>query len=316
MSPSTPHRMLSFASDAGQNGSPSRLPMLTKPLTKRNNIVAGIGEFVGTFLFLFFAFAGTQIANTPPPTPTNGSDTALPDTSNLMFIALAFGLSLMANVWAFYRVTGGLFNPAVALALFLVGGLSVIRLIVVVIAQFLGGIAAAAVVSALFPGPLTVTTTLGGGANIAQGLFIEMFLTAQLVFVIIMLAAEKHKSTFLAPIGIGITFFLAELVGVYFTGGSLNPARSLGPAVVNHSFPGYFWIYWLGPLLGSLLACGFYVLLKYLRWKECNPGQDWDDVEKRESERHLTSKGSSNHSDSPNNGAAVANGATGVRPEA
>lgn len=142
---------------------------------------------------------------------------------------------------------------------------------------------------------MAVATTLGGEASISQGLFIEMFLTAQLVFVIIMLAAEKHKSTFLAPIGIGITFFLAELVGllpldfaicwgllthnysagVYFTGGSLNPARSLGPAVVNHSFPGYFWIYWLGPLLGSLLACGFYVLLKYLRWKECNPGQDW-----------------------------------------
>jgi hypothetical protein len=63
--------------------------------------------------------------------------------------------------------------------------------------------------------------------------------------------------------------------GVYFTGGSLNPARSLGPAVIGHSFPGYFWIYWVGPLLGSLLACGFYVLLKYLRWQDCNPGQDW-----------------------------------------
>ncbi|EAQ90178.1 hypothetical protein CHGG_06797 [Chaetomium globosum CBS 148.51] len=298
MSPSSsrPHRMLSFASEAGQNGSPTRLPMLTKPLTKHNNIVAALGEFVGTFLFLFFAFAGTQVANTPAPAPANGRDTPLPNTSNLMFIALAFGLSLMANVWAFYRV---------ALALFLVGGLSLVRLLVVVIAQFLGGIAAAAVVSALFPGPMAVATTLGAGASISQGLFIEMFLTAQLVFVIIMLAAEKHKSTFLAPIGIGITFFLAELVGVYFTGGSLNPARSLGPAVVNHSFPGYFWIYWLGPLLGSLLACGFYVLLKYLRWKECNPGQDWDDAEKRKSEKHLTGKEASNHSESPNNGTAV-----------
>jgi len=96
----------------------------------------------------------------------------------------------------------------------LVGGLSAIRFLFVVIAQFLGGIAAAAVVSALFPGPMAVATTLGGGASISQGLFIEMFLTAQLVFVIIMLAAEKHKSTFLAPIGIGITFFLAELVGM------------------------------------------------------------------------------------------------------
>jgi aquaporin related protein len=102
----------------------------------------------------------------------------------------------------------------VALALFLVGGLSGVRLLVVVVAQFLGGIAAAAMVSALFPGPMTVATTLGGGANIAQGLFIEMFLTAQLVFVIIMLAAEKHKSTYLAPIAIGFAFFLAELVGM------------------------------------------------------------------------------------------------------
>ncbi|KAK4031259.1 aquaporin-like protein [Parachaetomium inaequale] len=287
MRPWRRHRMLSFASEAGQHGSPHRLPMLSQPSTRRNNIVASLGEFVGTFLFLFFAFAGTQIANTPPPTPPAGGNPSVPNISNLIFIALVFGMSLMANVWAFYRVTGGLFNPAVqagaeiitvpqvALALFLVGGLSTIRTVVVIVAQFLGGIAAAAVVSALFPGPMTVATTLGGGVNVAQGLFIEMFLTAELVFVIIMLAAEKHKSTYLAPIGIGIGFFLAELVGVYFTGGSLNPARSLGPAVVNHSFPTYFWIYWLGPLMGSLLACSFYVLLKYLRWKECNPGQDW-----------------------------------------
>ena len=83
----------------------------------------------------------------------------------------------------------------------------------VVISQFVAGICAAAVVSALFPGPMVVATTLGGGANKAQGLFIEMFLTAQLVFVIIMVAAEKHKSTYLAPIAIGITFFLCELIG-------------------------------------------------------------------------------------------------------
>ncbi|KAL2121681.1 hypothetical protein VTJ04DRAFT_2136 [Mycothermus thermophilus] len=276
------------ASDGHENGSSSFLPMLTRPLTKHNNIVAVLGEFVGTFLFLFFSFAGTQLANTPPPTNNDG----LPNTSNLMFIALAFGMSLLTNVWVFYRVTGGLFNPVVALALLLIGGLSPVRFVLVVIAQFLGAIAAAGVVSALFPGPMVVATTLAGGATIVQGLFIEMFLTAQLVFVILMVAVEKHKATYLAPLAIGIAFFLCELVGVYFTGGSLNPARSLGPAVVGHSFPGYFWIYWVGPLLGSLLACGFYVLLKYLRWQDCNPGQDWNDIEKMESEkRQLSFKG-------------------------
>jgi aquaporin related protein len=70
-----------------------------------------------------------------------------------------------------------------------------------------------------------------------------MFMTAELVFVVFMLAAEKHKATFLAPIGIGLALFIAELAGVYYTGGSLNPARSFGPAVVAHSFEPYHWIY-------------------------------------------------------------------------
>lgn len=70
---------------------------------------------------------------------------------------------------------------------------------------------------------------------------IEMFLTALLIFTICMLAVEKHKSTFLAPVGIGIALFVAELAGVYFTGGSLNPARSFGPCVALKSFPGYHW---------------------------------------------------------------------------
>lgn len=88
------------------------------------------------------------------------------------------------------------------------------RALLVLVAQILGGICAAAVVSALFPGPLNVETGLGGGTSIVQGLFIEMFLTAQLVFVIIMLAVVKHKSTFLAPVGIGLAFFLTELCGL------------------------------------------------------------------------------------------------------
>jgi aquaporin related protein len=101
----------------------------------------------------------------------------------------------------------------VTLALFLVGGLPALRSGLVFLAQIVGGLSAAAVVSCLFPGDLNVETTLGGGTSISQGLFIEMFLTAQLIFVIIMLAVVKHKSTFLAPVGIGLTFFLAELCG-------------------------------------------------------------------------------------------------------
>jgi aquaporin related protein len=66
------------------------------------------------------------------------------------------------------------------------------------------------------------------------------------------------------------------LTGVYFTGGSLNPARSFGPAVVNHTFNGYHWIYWLGPILGAIVAAGFYKFIKILEYETANPGQDND----------------------------------------
>lgn len=95
----------------------------------------------------------------------------------------------------------------------MVGALGWLRGALLIIVQILGGIVASALVSCMFPGPLTVTTSLGGGTTVAQGLFIEMFLTAQLVITIFMLAAEKHKSTFLAPIGIGLSLFIAELTG-------------------------------------------------------------------------------------------------------
>lgn len=84
-----------------------------------------------------------------------------------------------------------------------------------------------------------VRTQLAGGTSVAQGLFIEMFLTSLLMLAILLLAAEKHKATFIAPIGIGLALFVAELLGVYYTGGSLNPARSFGPSVVLRTFSSY-----------------------------------------------------------------------------
>ena len=100
-----------------------------------------------------------------------------------------------------------------------------------------------------------------------------------LILTILMLAVEKHKATFLAPVGIGLALFIAELGGVYYTGGSLNPARSFGPCVANEYFPSEHWIYWVGPCLGALLASGFYWFIKSLEYEGANPGQDFDDLE-------------------------------------
>jgi aquaporin related protein len=76
------------------------------------------------------------------------------------------------------------------------------------------------------------------------------------------------------PKGIGLSLFVAEMTGVFFTGGSLNPARSFGPAVINSSFVHYHWIYWLGPTLGSIVAAGFYKFIKILEYETANPDQD------------------------------------------
>ena len=172
-----------------------------------------IGEFVGTFLFLFFAFSGTQVANTQVNPPKDSEASTAANPAQLLYISLCFGFSLAVNAWVFFRISGGLFNPAVVLSLCLTGAAPYIRGLLVFVSQLLGGIAAAGVVAALFPGPLNVKTTLRPGTSLAQGLFIEMFLTAQLVFTIFMLAAEKHKATFIAPVGIGLSLFIAELSG-------------------------------------------------------------------------------------------------------
>ncbi|KAK3396671.1 aquaporin-like protein [Sordaria brevicollis] len=270
----------------------------------RTHLVFGIGEFVGTFLFLFFAFAATQVANTAPA----GNSAGLPNTSNLLYIAFAFGFSLMVNVWAFFRVTGGAFNPAVTLALVVVGGFPIVRAAIVIVAQILGATAAAGLVSVMFPGPLAVETTLGGGATAVQGFFIELFLTCELVFVILMMAVEKHRATFAAPVAIGVALFMGQLVGVYFTGASLNPARSIGPAIVNRHFPRHHWIYWLGPALGALLACGFYKLLQALRFQDVNPGADDDGRTRRED----LENGHGRDQDGLKNGTGIGTAGTGT----
>lgn len=91
----------------------------------------------------------------------------------------------------------------------------------------------------------------------------------------------------MACLGIGLSLFVAELTGVYFTGGSLNPARSFGPAAVDRSFVGYHWIYWVGPILGAIIAAGFYKFIKVLEYETANPGQDMDHLTKVERKKKL-----------------------------
>lgn len=170
----------------------------------------------------------------------------------------------------------------------LIGAISVVRGILLGIAQVLGAIVAAYAVQGLFTGKLNVSTTLSATTTIAQGVVIEMLLTAQLVFTIFMLAAEKHVGNFIAPVGIGLSLFIGELTGtsiavalmleiltrttgVFWTGGSMNPARSLAPQVALASFDTTQWVYWVGPLAGAVLAVGLLKVIKALEYENANP---------------------------------------------
>ncbi|KAF2430109.1 aquaporin-like protein [Tothia fuscella] len=258
-------------------GEALRLP-LTAWMNKnvKGHFVATMGEFVGTTMFLFFAFAGTQVANVGgqnKESSTTGGETGF-SPEVLLYIALVFGFSLMVNVWVFFRISGGLFNPAVTLAMAMTRAISVFRSCLLVTAQIGGSIFASFLVQVLFPTDFKVRTTLSPGTSLVQGVFIEAVLTFELVFTIFMLAKEKTKATFIAPVGIGLALFVAELVGVFYTGGSLNPARSFGPCVVTGIFDKEHWIYWVGPATGAIAAVLFYKFIKILEYEMANPGQD------------------------------------------
>ncbi|KAE9988791.1 hypothetical protein EG328_007395 [Venturia inaequalis] len=247
-----------------------------RPRTKRGDFVASLGEFVGTTMFLFFAFAGTQVANVGGrniSSSTTGGETGF-SPEVLLYISLVFGFSLMVNVWVFFRISGGLFNPAVTLAMFLTKSITAFRTVLLIAAQLLGSIFASFLVKVLFPTEFKVRTTLSKDTSLVRGVFIEAVLTFELVFTIFLLAKEKHKATFIAPVGIGLSLFIAELVGVFYTGGSLNPARSFGPCVVTGIFDKEHWIYWIGPSVGAVVAVLFYKFIKMLEYEMANPGQD------------------------------------------
>ncbi|KAH8591105.1 aquaporin-like protein [Bisporella sp. PMI_857] len=243
------------------------------PLSTRGHVVGFLGELIGTLMFYFMGFSGVQLTLVAMNnTATGRVDTSLNGATpgGLIMIALATGLSLLVNAWIFFRISGGLFNPVVSLGMVLIGALTIARGAILCVAQFVGALCAAYLVRALFPGKLNISAHLHPTVTIAQGVLIEMILTALVVFTIFMLAAEQHEGTFLAPIGIGIAGFIVHLVGVFWTGAACNPARALSAAIAQRNFPRYHWIYYVGPFSGGILAVIFYKLIKALEYERAH----------------------------------------------
>ncbi|KAH7101925.1 aquaporin-like protein [Auriculariales sp. MPI-PUGE-AT-0066] len=232
----------------------------------RNDCYAAGFEFLGTCVFLIMSLGTAQslaVMNAAKPEAT------LSTSSDYMFVSAGFGLALLVAAWLFFRVSGALFNPNVSTALALVGAISPHRAILYIVAQMVGAICAAAVVSGLMPGAIAFNTTPSIGINKAQALFIEMCVTAFLCFAVLMLAVEKHSTTPFAP-----------LWSIPLTGGAVNTARAFGPAVVSGHFGPAHWVYWLGPTLGSVLASAVYIIVKRSQYWTLAPDQDATDPRK------------------------------------
>ncbi|PLW43995.1 hypothetical protein PCANC_08570 [Puccinia coronata f. sp. avenae] len=243
------------------------------------DLLAALVEFMGTLLFLLLGLGGIQAAATANLAHETASESAIKTASmqQLVYIATSMGLALLATAWTFFRVSGSVFNPNVALALLLTGCLSPMRFALYVIAEILGGIAAAGLINSL-PGKLAVNCSLHPQISPAQGVVIEGFLTAALTLTVLFIAVEKHRSTPFAPCAIGLVLFATHLFGVIYTGAAMNSARAFGPDVVT-SFSPHHWVYWVGPTVGSVVATIIYYFLKAVDMYALNPKQDSEDLE-------------------------------------
>jgi aquaporin Z len=213
----------------------------------------GIAEFVGTFTLIFVG-AGSIIA-------THGG--------NLTAIALAHGLAIGVMASAVGHISGGHFNPAVTFGFVVTRKIELHLAAVYWFAQLVGAILAAFLLSAVLPQQQVDAVNLGApslapGISGGGGVAIEAVLTFFLVWVIFATAADPRGAfASIAGLAIGFTITLDIFMGGPYTGAAMNPARAVGPELVQNFWTNG-WVYWIGPLLGGGLAALVYDRL-YLR---------------------------------------------------
>ncbi len=209
-----------------------------------------VAEFIGTFVLVFFACGTAAVVGC---SAENGT--------GYLLTALAFGLVIVAMAYSIGNVSGCHINPAVSIAMLVSGKLGIKDFIGYVVAQFAGSIAGAAALMGF------VGKESGLGANalyngeILPSIIIEVILT--FVFVLAILGVtSKVSNSGVAGIVIGLTLTLVHILGISFTGTSVNPARSFGPALfVGGDALSSVWVFIVAPLVGGVLAALVYKFL-------------------------------------------------------
>lgn len=201
-----------------------------------------VAEFIGTFVLVFLGTGAVVIAK-----------------GDTLTIGLAFGLAITIMAYAVGGVSGGNFNPGVSIAMMINGRLAVSDGIYYIVAQVLGSVAASAIIS-VYVGALGLTPDNYGQTDFTkisaiQAFFFEMLITFLFVFIILMVTSKKYGNSTMAPIAIGITLAFSIIVALNLTGGSLNAARSFGPALfAGGSALSNYWLYLTAPTLGAIIA--------------------------------------------------------------
>ncbi len=206
-------------------------------------------EFVGTFALVFIG--GGTIITSP----------LVQSQATVLSVALAHGLILALLVSATMAISGGHLNPAVTTGFLVTRRIDPMMAVIHWIAQFLGAIIAAYMLKALYPANVANLTLLGGqrisaDTTLLQAIALEAIGTFFLVFVVFGTAVDKRGPK-LGGMAIGLTIAADILAIGPLTGASMNPARSFGPAVVTHVFEGQT-AYWVGPILGGIVAALLY----------------------------------------------------------
>jgi aquaporin Z len=204
---------------------------------------ASLAEAIGTFALVF---AGTGAIVVEAQTGALGH----------VGVALTFGLVVMAAIYAVGEVSGAHLNPAVTVAFWAAGRFPGDRVGAYGVAQMAGALAASGLVLLLFPDAGTLGGTMPTGSD-AQSLVLEGVLTFFLMFVILGVAVGAKEVGLLAGVAIGGTVALEAMMGGPVSGASMNPARSLAPALVGLDLAAQ-WVYVAGPMLGALLAVPAY----------------------------------------------------------
>jgi MIP family channel proteins len=175
-------------------------------------------------------------------------------------VALAFGLVITLAVASTGHLSGAHINPAVTVGLWSVGRFPARDVLPYIVAQTMGAIAAAAALRWIL-GPVASIGATIPMLSIGRSFAVELGYSGVLAFVIMGVATEEKSPPAVAPFAIGATVFAGALVTGPLTGGSFNPARSLGPAVISGVWTAH-WLYWVAPIAGMAIAMQLYERLR------------------------------------------------------